>query len=95
MPLLTLVGQAVATFAASFGVGYLPLAFDAISGKFIEVLRTTMSCSFVKGLCIDLTRQTAQRYQRVRDGSARRGGFDDHYSRVSFIGPYEKVFVPG
>lgn len=34
MPLLALVGQAVATFAASFGVGYLPLAFDVISGEF-------------------------------------------------------------
>lgn len=38
MPLLTLVGQAVATFAASFGVGYLPLAFDVISGKRLNVI---------------------------------------------------------
>jgi hypothetical protein len=94
MPLLTLVGQAVATFAASFGVGYLPLAFDVISGKFKEVLRTTMSRSFIKGSCIDLARQTAQRYQRVRDGSACRGGFDYHYPRVSLTGSCEKVFFP-
>lgn len=33
MPLLTLLGQAVATFAASFGVGVLPLMFKSVSGK--------------------------------------------------------------
>lgn len=34
MPLLTLAYQALATFAASYGIGYLPLAFKtALTGE--------------------------------------------------------------
>ncbi len=32
MPLLTLCAQSVAMFVASFGIGYLPLAFNSVMG---------------------------------------------------------------
>jgi hypothetical protein len=47
MPLLTLFAQSVAMFAASFGIGYLPLAFKSVmsgeqsrsaTGKYLRLL---------------------------------------------------------
>jgi hypothetical protein len=77
MGLLVLAGQALATFAASFITGYLPLAFKAISGKSASCAASHMLAEFL------VYRQTPQHHQRIRNGAFGRCCVDYHYTRVS------------
>jgi hypothetical protein len=83
MPLLTLVAQSVAMFAASFGIGYLPLAFKSVmSGKSYLIQYGQLRALVYSFNASIIPRQAAQGHFRLRYGLASWSGADGNHTRV-------------